>query len=147
MYYYPYKEYILSHLLQFNEPGGVCMDVIGNVLYVADTNNHRIRKVNLETNSVETVSENRHLQIFLYTLFFLPQVKVNSSKVSKLPEELTRSDYEVAASLSLNNSIVKWQVTFVCPSGWKWTDDAPQSWLIISPGKIIEYLFKKLCIT
>ena len=46
------------------------MDVIGNVLYVADTNNHRIRKVNLETNSVETVSENRHLQIFLYSHFY-----------------------------------------------------------------------------
>jgi len=112
------------------------MDVIGNVLYVADTNNHRIRKINLETNSIETVSENSHLQIFFIHTFIFPQVKVIARKVSKLPEELTRSDYEVAASLSPNNSIVKWQVTFVCPSGWKWTDDAPQSWLIISPGKL-----------
>ena len=58
------------------------------------------------------------------------------SKLSKLNEELTTPDYEVTTSLSPKISTVEWQVTFVCPSGWNWTDDAPHSWFTMSPGKI-----------
>jgi DNA-binding beta-propeller fold protein YncE len=39
---------------QFNRPQGVTLD--GNVLYVADTENHTIRRVNLNTQQVETIA-------------------------------------------------------------------------------------------
>ncbi len=39
---------------QFNRPQGVT--VVGNTLYVADTENHTIRRVNLTTQSVETIA-------------------------------------------------------------------------------------------
>ena len=38
---------------QFSEPSG--LSVLGNFLYVADTNNHRIRRANLSDNSVSTL--------------------------------------------------------------------------------------------
>ena len=39
---------------QFDEPSGIC--VLGNDLYVADTNNHRIRVVDLATGAVRTLA-------------------------------------------------------------------------------------------
>ncbi|MGH7143820.1 MAG: thioredoxin-like domain-containing protein [Planctomycetota bacterium] len=39
---------------QFNEPGGLCFD--GDTLYVADTNNHRIRTIDLNTGTVATLA-------------------------------------------------------------------------------------------
>lgn len=41
---------------QFNEPGGLGVSFDGNTLYVADTNNHAVRVVDLKTNTVSTVS-------------------------------------------------------------------------------------------
>lgn len=38
---------------QFNQPGG--LSVLGNNLYVADTNNHKVRKLSLSSRSVETL--------------------------------------------------------------------------------------------
>ena len=39
---------------KFDEPSGITK--IGNTLYVADTNNHLIRTINLETNAVGTMT-------------------------------------------------------------------------------------------
>ena len=41
---------------QFSEPGGVCLDVEGKLLVVADTNNHAIRVLDLEKERVSKVS-------------------------------------------------------------------------------------------
>ena len=40
---------------QFSEPGGLCVDCEGKSLFIADTNNHCIRVVDLETNEVSKV--------------------------------------------------------------------------------------------
>lgn len=47
-----YRDGTGTHAL-FNEPGGV--SVLGNTLYIADTNNHLIRKANLITHKVTTL--------------------------------------------------------------------------------------------
>ena len=39
-----------------NHPNGICISVCGSYLYIADTFNHRIRKVNLATGSINTIS-------------------------------------------------------------------------------------------
>lgn len=41
---------------QFNEPGGLCVSADGNMLYIADTNSHVIRKVDIKGAKVSTVS-------------------------------------------------------------------------------------------
>ncbi|XP_055855669.1 NHL repeat-containing protein 2 [Episyrphus balteatus] len=38
-----------KELFQFNEPGGLCVGSSGKLLYIADTNNHTIQIVDLET--------------------------------------------------------------------------------------------------
>ncbi|XP_046850030.1 NHL repeat-containing protein 2-like [Xenia sp. Carnegie-2017] len=40
---------------QFNEPGGLCVSADGNVLYIADTNSHVIRKVDIKGAKVSTL--------------------------------------------------------------------------------------------
>jgi len=40
----------------FNEPGGLCVGEGGKLLYVADTNNHHIKVLDLETKTVSLVS-------------------------------------------------------------------------------------------
>ena len=40
----------------FNEPGGLCIGENGELLYVADTNNHQIKVLDLETKTVSVVS-------------------------------------------------------------------------------------------
>lgn len=40
----------------FNEPGGLCVGDGGRLLYVADTNNHQIKVVDLEARTVSVVS-------------------------------------------------------------------------------------------
>ena len=42
---------------QFSEPGGLCVDPDGKTLFVADTNNHMIRLVDLERREVTEVSQ------------------------------------------------------------------------------------------
>lgn len=41
--------------VQFHEPGGLCVSPDGQYLYVADTNNHAIRLVDLNTKTVSQV--------------------------------------------------------------------------------------------
>jgi sugar lactone lactonase YvrE len=42
---------------QFNEPGGMDTSPDGSTLYVADTNSHAIRVVDLKTKTVSSVSD------------------------------------------------------------------------------------------
>ena len=41
---------------QFYEPGGICVTDEGRTLFVSDTNNNCIRKIDLESKTVEQVS-------------------------------------------------------------------------------------------
>ena len=41
---------------QFSEPGGLCLHPNGRILFIADTNNHKIRKLDLDTRIVSQVS-------------------------------------------------------------------------------------------
>lgn len=40
----------------FNEPGGLCVAEGGTLLYIADTNNHHIKVLDLKTETVSVVS-------------------------------------------------------------------------------------------
>lgn len=46
----------------FNEPGGLCIGGNGQLLYVADTNNHQIKVMDLETKTISVVS---NLKVYL----------------------------------------------------------------------------------
>lgn len=46
-------------LSRFNEPGGICAGSGGRLLYVADTNNHQIKVLDLASNTVSLVGTTR----------------------------------------------------------------------------------------
>lgn len=46
-------------LSSFNEPGGICAGGSGRLLYVADTNNHQIKVLDLASNTVSLVGTTR----------------------------------------------------------------------------------------
>lgn len=50
--------------VQFDEPGGLCVSPNGQMLYVADTNNHAIRVIDLNTNTVSQVHVRNDKQLF-----------------------------------------------------------------------------------
>ena len=43
----------------FNEPGGICVTDEGKTLFVTDTNNHCIRRIDVEKETVENVRMER----------------------------------------------------------------------------------------
>ena len=49
--------------VKFNEPGGICVSADGQQLYVADTNNHVVRIIELESKKVTKV-RNHSQQFF-----------------------------------------------------------------------------------
>jgi sugar lactone lactonase YvrE len=50
------KLYIISFYLRFCEPGGLCLSEDESILYIADTNNHCIKHLNLDSGEVETLN-------------------------------------------------------------------------------------------
>ena len=55
---------------QFSEPAGVCLADGGKTLFVSDTNNHCIRKIDLEKKMVETVRHIVTVELFWLILSF-----------------------------------------------------------------------------
>lgn len=53
----------------FNEPGGMCVDEGRKLLYVADTNNHCIKVLDLETKTVSMVSNEGFKCIYTVVIF------------------------------------------------------------------------------
>ena len=82
---------------QFSEPGGLCVDPEGKTLFVADSNNHMIRVLDLERREVSQVR-----QLPCFTAIILrdqPTLKVHSVNKA-LWSQLHRRMYEDPSSLS-----------------------------------------------
>ncbi|XP_055031973.2 NHL repeat-containing protein 2 isoform X2 [Misgurnus anguillicaudatus] len=108
----------------FNEPGGLCVDEGKKLLYVADTNNHRIKVLDLETKAVSVFS-------------IVVKSEVDSSKpvvkkVPKLPKSapiLTMPSITVSAGHS-----VTLLLKLALPAGTKLTEEAPSFWSLSAEG-------------
>lgn len=93
----------------FNVPVGLALDSVSNFLYVADRENHSIRKIFLKERRVETLCGNGkkgHVDgSFEESQFFCPSDIVLNSET----QELYVSDYwnRVIRSISLKNKTVK----------------------------------------
>ncbi|KAM9774353.1 NHL repeat-containing protein 2 isoform X1 [Syngnathus typhle] len=107
---------------RFNEPGGICAGPGGNLLYVADTNNHQIKVLDLGSKSV--------------SLFPLVSDCVDSgranvkapSKTPKMPRGAVRIDMP-PVSASAGQTVVL-SLALSLPQGAKLTDEAPSCWAL-----------------
>ncbi|OXA50455.1 NHL repeat-containing protein 2 [Folsomia candida] len=83
--------------VKFNEPGGICISDNGEILYVADTNNHAIKSINLQSKSVTNIPF-KHVE---YDDVFSLQRSVNniiSFKIciTNIPENFEGGQFRVA---------------------------------------------------
>uniref|UniRef100_A0A8C5Q2H4 NHL repeat-containing protein 2 n=1 Tax=Leptobrachium leishanense TaxID=445787 RepID=A0A8C5Q2H4_9ANUR len=111
----------------FNEPGGLCAGGDGRSLYVADTNNHQIKVLDLET-KVVTV-----LPILIregpdVVDSFLP-VKYNVPKLPKSTLEIKLEPESVSPGSSL-----RYLLTLKLPAGSELTEGAPSLWFLSAGG-------------
>ena len=102
---------------QFDEPGG--LSVGGKTLYVADTNNHAIRTVDLETNKVATLA--------ISGIEPPPSSKRPPSFPNPVVATLPPAKVAPGSSVSID-------VALALPEGFKLSPDAPLPYLVEATG-------------
>ncbi|XP_072413478.1 NHL repeat-containing protein 2 isoform X3 [Chiloscyllium punctatum] len=108
----------------FNEPGGVCVGEHGDVLYVVDTNNHMVKVLDLEMQTV-------------YVLAITAAVAVDASKstkpkISRLPKS-AHSLQMVPLVVSCGQT-VQFCLKIDLPEGAELTEGAPSYWALFAEG-------------
>ena len=102
----------------FYQPGG--LSVAGSNLYVADTNNHKIRVVDLKTNAVKTLA-----------LAGLSPPR----PVRRAPSFARAKVMNVPAVEAPAGNSIKLAVSIPLPKGYKFNEETPLDYLIETPGK------------
>ncbi|XP_043958529.1 NHL repeat-containing protein 2 isoform X1 [Gambusia affinis] len=108
----------------FNEPGGICIS--GNLLYVADTNNHKIKVLNLDSNSVSLL----HISTECTDSASVKPLGV--TKVPTLPKSAARKDLPPVTASAGQTVILS--LTMSLPEGVKLTNEAPSCWALSAEG-------------
>ncbi|XP_020635571.3 NHL repeat-containing protein 2 isoform X1 [Pogona vitticeps] len=113
----------------FNEPGGLCVEEGGRLLYVADTNNHQIKVLDIETKIVS--------QLPLLIEDTMDAIDSGTTKIPKLPKSSPKLQLP---SLTVSpGQAVQFTLKLSLPSNTKMTEEAPSSWFLMSEGS--EWLF------
>nr|DBA14834.1 TPA: hypothetical protein GDO54_004112 [Pyxicephalus adspersus] len=111
----------------FNEPGGLCIGNDGHLLYVADTNNHQIKVLDLETKIVSVLPIS-NIEAADVVDSALPKRIINP----KLPKSTPNIQLE---TLSVSpNKTLKYSLNLKLPSGAKLTEGAPSFWFLFTEG-------------
>ncbi|GAA6110297.1 NHL repeat-containing protein 2 [Tachysurus ichikawai] len=113
----------------FSEPGGLCVAEGGSLLYIADTNNHHIKVLDLETKSV--------------SVFPISMVEVDSfvanpaptAALVKVPKLLKSAPVLSMATLPVSaGQIINIHLILTLPGETKLTKDAPSFWSLSAEG-------------
>nr|XP_060624437.1 NHL repeat-containing protein 2 [Anolis sagrei ordinatus] len=114
----------------FNEPGGLCVEEGGHLLYVADTNNHQIKVLDLETKTVS-----------LLPLLNSDTVDaVNDQSMQKLemakPPKLPKSAPNLQLpSLTVSpGQALQFALKLSLPPNTKLTEEMPSAWFLTAEG-------------
>ncbi|XP_043911873.1 NHL repeat-containing protein 2 [Protopterus annectens] len=113
----------------FNEPGGLCLGDNGRTLYIADTNNHQIKVLDIETQSVSVLPV-----MFSNTSDVVdsPYVPRKTNQMPVLPKSaptVVMSPWAVCPGQALD-----FQLRLIFPSGTKLTEGAPSFWYLSVEG-------------
>ncbi|XP_047232863.1 NHL repeat-containing protein 2 isoform X2 [Girardinichthys multiradiatus] len=108
----------------FNEPGGICVG--GKLLYVADTNNHKIKVLNLDSNTVSL------FHIYSECTDSASVKSLGATKVPTLPKSAARKDLP-PVTVSVGQTVVM-SLTMLLPEGVKLTEEAPSCWALSAEG-------------
>ncbi|XP_023977260.1 NHL repeat-containing protein 2 [Physeter macrocephalus] len=112
----------------FNEPGGLCIGENGQLLYVADTNNHQIKVMDLETKTVSVLPVLRSESAMVDGPFLAEKQKT----LPRLPKSAPGIRLSpVAAS---PGQTLQFKLRLDLPSGTKLTEGAPSCWFLSAEG-------------
>ncbi|XP_072095676.1 NHL repeat-containing protein 2 [Mobula birostris] len=114
----------------FNEPGDVCVGENGNVLFVADTNNHQVKVLDLEMKTVSVLP-------ITFVDAVDSSLPIKPKKRSRLPKSAVsvhKSPLVVRPAQTL-----QFCLKIELPEGAKLTEGAPSFWAVWAEGH--EWLF------
>ncbi|XP_053245128.1 NHL repeat-containing protein 2 isoform X1 [Podarcis raffonei] len=114
----------------FNEPGGLCVEDGGCLLYVADTNNHQIKVLDLETKIVSLLPlQNANTG----DIQDGPSVqKTDKTKLPKLPK--SAPNLQLPSLTVSPGQALQFALKLSLPPNTKLTEEAPSSWFLTSEG-------------
>ncbi|XP_030256874.1 NHL repeat-containing protein 2 [Sparus aurata] len=110
----------------FNEPGGICAGDGGKLLYVADTNNHRVKVLDLASKTVSL------LPISMDCTDSVPSKLSGPAKAPTLPKSAARKEMP-AVAVSAGQTLVM-SLSLTLPEGTKLTEEAPSCWALSAEG-------------
>jgi DNA-binding beta-propeller fold protein YncE len=112
----------------FNEPGGLCVGENGRLLYVADTNNHQIKVMDLESKTISVLPVFRSDSAIVDGPFLIEKKKT----VPKLPKSALRIGLSPVAACP--GQILQLKLRLDLPSGTKLTEEVPSCWFLTAEG-------------
>uniref|UniRef100_A0A672KTW3 NHL repeat-containing protein 2 n=1 Tax=Sinocyclocheilus grahami TaxID=75366 RepID=A0A672KTW3_SINGR len=115
----------------FNEPGGLCLGEEGKLLYVADTNNHCVKVLDLETKTVSLfpIVVQQEVDAVLTT------ATSNTPAVRKLPKLPKSAPVFTMSSITVpSGHSVTLLLKLALPAGTKLTEEAPSFWSLSAEG-------------
>ncbi|XP_032357248.1 NHL repeat-containing protein 2 [Etheostoma spectabile] len=121
----------------FNEPGGICVGESGKLLYVADTNNHQVKVLDLSSKTVSL------FPISTDCTDSVPSKPLGPAKAPTLPKSAARKEMP-PVSVSAGQTLVM-SLTLSLPEGTKLTEEAPSCWALSAEGN--EWLLESPVIT
>ncbi|CAJ1081025.1 NHL repeat-containing protein 2 [Xyrichtys novacula] len=110
----------------FNEPGGLCVGDSGKLLYVADTNNHQIKVLDLTSKTVSL------FPISMDCTDSVPSKPSGPTKAAKLPKSAPRK--EMAPVTVCAGQTLVMSLTLSLPKETKLTEEAPSCWTLSAEG-------------
>ncbi|XP_038591166.1 NHL repeat-containing protein 2 [Micropterus salmoides] len=121
----------------FNEPGGICVGDSGKLLYVADTNNHQVKVLDLATKTVSL------FPISMECTDSVPSKPSGPAKAPTLPKSAARKEM-LPVAVSAGQTLVM-SLTLSLPEGSKLTEEAPSCWALSAEGN--EWLLESPVVT
>ncbi|XP_043841386.1 NHL repeat-containing protein 2 [Dromiciops gliroides] len=113
----------------FNEPGGLCIGEDGNLLYIADTNNHQIKVMDLETKNISVLSIISSETAVVDGPFLEKQETIKLPKLPKSSPNIKLLPLTVSPGQNL-----QFILRLDLPSEAKLTEGAPSFWFLTAEG-------------
>ncbi|KAM4896466.1 NHL repeat-containing protein 2 isoform 2-T2 [Sylvia borin] len=125
----------------FNEPGGLCVEESGRLMYVADTNNHQIKVLDLETKILSM------LPILKPEACDVPDnLPVQKDKIANLPRLPKSAPNVQLPSLTVApGQAIQFLLKLTLPLDSKLNEEAPSAWFITAEDNT--WLLQGQCLT
>ncbi|XP_015671308.1 NHL repeat-containing protein 2 [Protobothrops mucrosquamatus] len=108
----------------FNEPGGLCVEDGGQFLFIADTNNHQIKVIDLETRTVSLLP-----LLHVDTVDTINRGSIKMSDKAELPKLPKSAPHFQLPSLTVSpGQALQFVLMLNLPPNTNLTEEAPSSW-------------------